>query len=234
LEPYPTKSVTVQFVITGLVPVIHVDGRDKPGHDEEGRRIAMRCLTPGEVEELFGAEGFRVSFEHEEYRIALFLEPNARAQQTRIGCRPSGDTTGLPYSALALNQWLPPNRHRLLWIDHWEWLYPHLHWTFMAVRTGLGEMRSISQAPGHYFDPFPWDEQDQLRISPEQARQTDLLIGLTALVMVGRWDGWLVADGGTDRIEFWEGNLFFHSSKPLRIAEAENLITNAGWPRDLK
>src|SRR5258708_1135121 len=104
----------------------------------------MRCLTPREVEELFGPAGFRVSFEHEEYRMALYLQATVRSRQIRIGGRPA-EIAGLPYFAVALNQWLPPNRHRLLWVDHWEWSYPHIYGTFLAVRAGLGDARSLSE-----------------------------------------------------------------------------------------
>ena len=34
-EPNSFNSIAHQFVILGLDPGIHVDGRAKPGHDEE-------------------------------------------------------------------------------------------------------------------------------------------------------------------------------------------------------
>ncbi len=192
----------------------------------------MRCLTPAEVEKLFGPAGFRVSFAHPDYRIALYLDRTVFSRHVRIGGRPREDVVGLPYFAVALDQWLPPNRHRLLWVDHWEWAFPHIYSTFLAVRKGLGDARSLSEAPGHYFDLFPWDEQDQLEISPEQATETDYLIGLMSLIMIGRWDAWLIADSSADMIEFWEGNLFFHSADKAQIAAAEALMVDC--PRDLR
>jgi hypothetical protein len=82
-------------------------------------------------------------------------------------------------------------RHRLLWIDHWDSFFPSIYETFVAARVGLGETRSLSEAPGHYFDPYPYDERDQAKISPEQARETGILIGLMSLLMIGGWErGW--------------------------------------------
>jgi hypothetical protein len=95
-------------------------------------------------------------------------------------------------------------------------------------------MRSLSEAPGHYFDPYPYNERDQAKISPEQARQTGILIGLMSLLMIGGWDAWLVAEGSSDRIEFWEGNIFFHSSEAARTADAESLMDQFNCPRDLR
>jgi hypothetical protein len=82
-------------------------------------------------------------------------------------------------------------------------------------------------------DPYPYDERDQLKIPPEQARQTGILIGLMAVIMVGGWDGWLVAEGSSDQIELWEGNVFFHSNDPSRLADAKTLMMEFDCPRDL-
>jgi hypothetical protein len=192
----------------------------------------MRCITPKEAEDLIGRAGFKVSFEHEWYRIALILEPKAAARQIRVGGRPS-QVSRLAYFAEALNRWLPPNRHRLLWVNQWDSFFPSTYEFFLAARVGLGETSSLSEAPGHYFDPYPYDERDQTEILPEQAREIGILIGLMSLVMIDGWDGWLVAEGGSDRIEFWEGNIFFYSDVRSRIAVATSLMDQFDCPRNL-
>jgi hypothetical protein len=78
-----------------------------------------------------------------------------------------------------------------------------------------------------------YHERDQTKIGPAQARETGILAGLTSMVMIGGWDAWLIADGGSDRIEFWEGNMFFHSSRPARLTEAEVLMREFDCPREL-
>jgi hypothetical protein len=159
----------------------------------------------------------------------LILDRGIAARQIRIGGRPTPSVSRLAYFAEALNRWLPTSRARLLWVDHWDSLYEF----FVAARRGLGEIRSLSEAPGHYFDPFPYHERDQLKIPPEQARQIGILIGLMSIVMVGGWDGWLVAEGSSDRIEFWEGNFFFHSNDSSRLADAKALMIEFDCPQDL-
>jgi hypothetical protein len=95
----------------------------------------------------------------------------------------------------------------------------------MTARAGLGEVRSISDAPGHLFDAFAYHERDQLRISDEQGRQVGLLVGLITLLVLSAWDGWLVSDDTTQRIEFWEGNVFFHDAEGSRLNDAKLLMT---------
>jgi hypothetical protein len=202
-------------------------------NSSNGEVLAMRCLSPREAVDLFGKDGFSVNSEQDWYRIELLLEPKVASQQFRIGGRPTSDANRLVSFAETLNRWLPPNRHRLLWVEHWQDSFPSTCDLFMAARVGLGEARSMSEAPGHYFDSFPYDEQDQTKISPEHARQTGILVGLMSLMMIGGWDGWLVADGSADRIEFWEGNLFFHSSERSRLADAESLMDQFHCPRNL-
>jgi len=103
----------------------------------------------------------------------------------------------------------------------------------MAARAGLGETRSISEAPGHYFDSYFWSERDQTTISAEQARETGLLVGLMCLLMVDSWDGWLVADS-SERVEFWEGNLFLYSGDKAKLADADLLLNEFDCSRALE
>jgi hypothetical protein len=51
--------------------------------------------------------------------------------------------------------------------------------------------------------------------------------------MIDGWDGWLVAHGSADRIEFWEGNIFFYSSEKSRLADAKSLMDEFNCPQDL-
>ncbi len=123
----------------------------------------MRCITPSEVEVLFGGAGFYASAFPEHGRTALRLKKPFDAQQ-RVGGSPP-DALRLIALAAHMNEWLPPHQHRLLWVDSCDWYHPSIHETFVAVRAGLGETRSVLDAPGHYFDPFPWDELDE--VDPE-------------------------------------------------------------------
>jgi hypothetical protein len=43
-------------------------------------------------------------------------------------------------------------------------------------------------------------------------------------------DGWLIA-ADADRIEFWEGNIFFYSQDTARLAAAEALMSEFECPR---
>lgn len=192
----------------------------------------MRCLTPREAVDLFGRIGFSITSNPDLDRTALVLKPEIASRQNRVGGRPAPHVGRLAYFAEALNRWHPPNVHRLLWVDHWDNDFPSTYDLFVAARAGLGEARSLSEAPGHYFDPHPYDERYQSEISPEQACETGLLVGFMSLTMVNGWDGWLIADGSADRIEFWEGNLFFYSSERSRLADASALMEEFGCPRD--
>lgn len=193
----------------------------------------MRCVSPTEAMHLFGKSGYRVNADQAWYRLALVLEPAIAAKQTRIGGRPTPNVERLPYFAEAVNRWHPTRKHRLLWIDHFEESFPSVRHLFIAARAGLGDTRSLSEAPGHCFEPFDYDERDQTRIEPLQAGETSILVGLMSLLMAGGWDGWLVADGCHDRIEFWEGNIFFHSTEASRLRDAETLMNEFDCPTGL-
>jgi hypothetical protein len=184
---------------------------------------------------MFGSLGFGVSLEHAWYRRALTLDHGIANRQTRIDGKPTFSIERLSYFIVALIRWLPTNRGRLLWVEHYEdyYPYPSLHDSFMAIRAGLGEKRSLDDAPGHYFDPHDYEQEDQTEILPAHAADVDMMIGLISLVMVGGWDAWLIADSCADRIEFWEGNIFFYSEDRSSIARAESLLQDFNCSREL-
>jgi hypothetical protein len=125
-------------------------------------------------------------------------------------------------------------RARLFWIDHWEeGLYGAEQAILAAARLGLGETRSVEQAPGHLFEPYDYDEEDQLLVSREQAHAMAVLTGLVTLTLMTNSDAWLIADGSSDRIEFWEGNIFFRSQDSARMTRADELLTTFKCSREL-
>jgi hypothetical protein len=161
------------------------------------------------------------------------LEREIASRQSRVDGRPPPDVCHLSRFAEALNRWHLSDAPRLLWVDSWNNDFPSAYATFMAARAGLGEARSLFDAPGHYFDSYPYHERDQTEISPEHAQQTGIMVGLMSLVVMSGWDGWLLVEGSNDRIEFWEGNVFFYSTERQHLTNAESLMNEFGCPRKL-
>ena len=194
----------------------------------------MRCLTAQDALDLLGREAFSVVSNIQLARNALVLAPAIAGNQRRIGRRPPQNVRRLPYFAEAMNRWHLSDTARVLWVDHWSNDFPSIHEAFCLIRAGLGESRSLSAVPGHYFGPHPYHERDQTVISAEQARATGVLIGLMSMIMMEGWDGWLLAQGSTDRIEFWEGNIFFYSSETSRLSLADSLLQDFDCDRNLE
>src|SRR5215216_5519318 len=107
----------------------------------------MRCLTPSEAIDLFGRSGFSVNFGHSWYRVALVLDRSLASRQDRVGGRPPQKTHLMSNFAGALNRWHPTYKHRLLWVDHVEQLFTNIEPIFRAARRGLGEQRTLGEAP---------------------------------------------------------------------------------------
>jgi hypothetical protein len=194
----------------------------------------MRCITPAEADYIFGSTGFSVSLDHAWYRRTLVLKEEETRGQSRIGGRPTVDPTQLAFFASEVNSWLPSDRCRLLWVDHWNSDYPSVDQMVVAARLGLGESRSLSEAPGHLFDPFPYHERDQTEMSAGHAKEISILVGLMSFLMIGGWDGWLVTNGSANRVEFWEGNIFFYTKDSSELSSAERLLTQFGCSRTLR
>ncbi len=160
------------------------------------------------------------------------LKKDIATKQTRLDAGPPEDIQQFLYVARALIRWLPTNQCRLLWVDHWD---SGSHFPddalVVAARKGLGDARSIEAAPGHYFDPRPWDEEDQIEVSLKHGEDLALLSGLMLMIIATGSDGWLITDGCSDRVEFWEGNLFLYSSDTAQIQAGEKLLEDYRCPR---
>ncbi len=192
----------------------------------------MRCLSPAEVEAISVEPQFRVSLAHIEYRSQLYLDPVHAKTQSRIAAEQPSDIKHTPEFVRQLNRWLPTNRARLLWVDHWETGLRNGGNAIVALAwRGLGETRSLEQAPGVFFDKQDWREDDQLAISSTQAEARSILAGIVAMLMMTLSDGWLVSPGCADRIEFWEGNFFFHSDNSEQLRLANEIVDTLGCVR---
>ncbi|MGH7024711.1 MAG: hypothetical protein ACREEB_14135 [Caulobacteraceae bacterium] len=192
----------------------------------------MRCLSPGEVTSLFGTEGFSISFEHAWYRLALRLDHSEASQQTRIAAHQPTELVRVPDFVRRLNRWLPSNQARLLWVDHWNaGAYGFEDAIVAAARVGWGEPRPIEEAPGFYFDRQNWAEEDQVQVLPSQAEAMGALVGLLSILMLTESDGWLISSECPDRIEFWEGNFFFHTKENEQLALGRTIMDEFGCVR---
>ncbi len=191
----------------------------------------MRCLTPPETLEIFAITGFVVVEGF--YRVELALDQDLARRQSRLGCRPPADILHVSRFLAAVNRWLPNQRRRLLWLSHEQADYPGAMPALALIRASLGEAREVRAAPGHLFDALDYAEEDQTEVSADLARQTGVLAGMMMLILSEACDGWLLAEGCNDRIEFWEGNLFFHSADTARMEEADAMIRTYDCPTRL-
>jgi hypothetical protein len=193
----------------------------------------MRCLSPAQAEAMFGCHGFSVSLENAWYRSALILEPSYARRQRRIAAEQPSEFGKIAHFIRALNRWLPSNRVRLLWVDHWDTgVYGGSENAMVAATwRGLGETRSLFEAPGLLLESQNWEEQDQTEIVLPQAEALGVLVGLVTLLMMTESDGWLISADSVDRIEFWEGHFFFHSADSAQLERANAIVDEFGCTR---
>ena len=183
----------------------------------------MQFLTPEETMERFGPAGYSLNMDEAWYRQALVPPAAMAARQNRLGCGTPSSQIYVNAFSLALLAWFKGNGRRFLWIDHWEYDLTSLGDVVLAARAGLGEHRSPTDAPGHLFDALDFHDIGDLQVS-DQARYAATIAGLTSLVHLARWDAWLIAEGDGKRIEFWEGNVFFHAADSKDIAAAKAIV----------
>ncbi len=188
----------------------------------------MRCLTPDEAVDLLGKGNVSVSMKEAWYRRELVLSLRHSVGQSRVGC---GQPATMPVFTFAhrLSLWLPGDGFRLVWVDHDEaGLFPNISPLLHAARRGAGEARSVIEAPGHLFDAAPWHACDEEDVPEAQRQDVQIMAGILGLMLLDGWDGWLIGEGTFDRVELWEGNVFFYSRSGTQMDAARELIAEAG------
>jgi hypothetical protein len=188
----------------------------------------MRFLTPLECTPILASTRLAIPDTG-----GLALNERIAAGQSRLAAGPTRDVERLGYFVEALVRWLPQDHGRLLWINNWNTGLGNAFEAFKAIRQGLGEIRDLKEAPGHYFGPFSWIW-DQVEMTQDQLEQTGILAGILFIVMGSGWDAWLVAEDCGDAIEFWEGNVLFYSGHLEKIADAETILRKFDCRREMR
>src|ERR1700744_3623332 len=111
----------------------------------------MRFLTPLECTPIVASTPLAISDAG-----GLALNERIAAGQSRLAAGPTRDVERLGPLVEALVRWLPQNHGRLLLINDWTTGLGSAFEAFKAIRQGLGEVRDLKEAPGHYFGPFSW------------------------------------------------------------------------------
>ncbi len=202
-------------------------------HEDVLKGKAIRCISPSEAAALLGHQGFSVSLEQEAYRSALVLEQAYASRQHRIAAEQPPQVGLISSFVLSVNNWLPADQGRVFWADRWEpGSFGGRENALVALAwRGVGDGRTLREAPGMVFDREDWNEEDQLRITASHAEALGVIIGLVTLLMMTLSDGWLVSTGSTDRVEFWEGNFFLHSADEEQLRRGHAIVKAYGCKR---
>ncbi len=157
------------------------------------------------------------------YGMAMEFHPTLD-RQARIGGSGPGPQFNINAFSHAVFDWLGGEMSYLLWISHWANDVLSFYQVFEAARKGLGAADELAKTPGHLFDPAPTWDLDEAYSSAEQRANINTACGLISLLQLATWDGWLLAENRPDRIEFWEGNVFFYSADPARLNTAKSIL----------
>jgi len=193
----------------------------------------VEFYSPSDFLKEFRDTGIVINTDFPEYRIGLKFIENYYAKQNRIGFEYVENKLSLSYLAKKLISWLPSCKNRLLWIEHWNFDNFSLGELAFLARKGMGETRSFSEVPGHFFRDMPFKEIDACELDEVQKSNLSFLAGLISIMILESWDGWLIASDAQDRIEFWEGNVYFYSNNPEQISNSKSLIGEFGFGEPL-
>jgi hypothetical protein len=177
----------------------------------------MRCLDPVEFRDLLTGTRFKVGDDG-----LVLTDESIASSQGRIARGGLREGSALTFCKSAI-RWLPEQSRRAIFItDAWSDV-GDARFALSAMRIGLGEKRTWQVAPFHVTDAHTWTW-DQVETTAGQAEDEGLLVGILSLILSCGWDAWLLADGCSDAIEFWEGNILFYSDDKRRLSEANVLL----------
>ncbi|MEZ5798992.1 MAG: hypothetical protein R3D63_16855 [Paracoccaceae bacterium] len=162
--------------------------------------------------------GFRVS--RSDSRQEIFLERRETYGLITFDIRPVLLASSLPALLLFLTRWVSQDSAKLLWIQTCEYGFLSMNDAFHANLGGRDKSLPVEEWPGFYFDPIDIQEAFNQNITPDSSVELDLLLSLLCIVTVADWGAKLIGCDGREHIEFWEGNIIFHSDKQEKIQSA--------------
>lgn len=194
----------------------------------------MKSLNIADTVRYLGEDAYAVSLENAWYRRLLHRIDGDTAKLERIGCFFNPTPLQFPSLLLSLADWLPNSSHRLLWIDHFDGAFPSQTRHFLNVLGYNLPDDYLVQNPGVLVGPLSPTLLDQLSGTPQQNLEAERLITLCILLCVGNWDAKLLVNGSTDYVEFWEGNVFFHSESAEALDRAAKLFELYGLATQIR
>ena len=197
-------------------------------------QIEVKSLNIADAVKYLGGDKYAVSLENDWYRRLLHVICDGPTKPERIGR--FLDPAPIQFSALFLSiaDWLPKNSHRLLWIDHFTDGFPSQTRHFLNVLSHDLPDDHLVQNPGVLLGPLSDSLPDQFAGTPQQNLEGERLITLCTLLSVGNWDAKLLVNGSTDYVEFWEGNVFFHSESAEALDRATEFFDFYGLETPIK
>ncbi|WP_299938031.1 hypothetical protein [uncultured Pelagimonas sp.] len=184
----------------------------------------MKLLNIAEATDYLGEDKYAVSLENAWYRRLLYRVGDSVSKSERVARFFDPSPTQLSHVFLSMADWLPSNSNRLLWVEHSEDSFPSQKKHFLKVLGEDLETDHLVENPAILLGPLPSDLLDQLSGTVEQNAEAELLISLCTFLTVGGWDAKLLTTGSTDYIEFWEGNVLFHSESTEALIRATQIL----------
>ena len=166
----------------------------------------MKCLTYEETRIWLDSFSVKIG-EHRHLSFASF--------QNRLMVTLPREAHRLQSLSSCLNDWLPNNHSRLLWLSNWETDPPEQIVLFEKVRLGCGESRHVIDAPAHLFEA---------PILQERV----VLSGLVFLILALNWEGYLVADSCNDHVYLGDECLSFFSADDKKLKVATDMVQSFG------
>lgn len=158
----------------------------------------------------------------EEFSADLLGDPAPAEGTARVDGGLPRNTAQLGYYIEDSIYWLRPNTDRLLWLTSAGGPPVPFFGAFRAMSVGVGATTELVAKPICYFDPQSWIS-DPGATTTADLGEMEVLVGMLILIVVGQWDAWLLSSKTTDAVEFWEGNVLFHSSEKQRMTEARKM-----------
>ncbi len=194
----------------------------------------MKSLNIADTVKYLGEDKYAVSLENAWYRRLLYRIDDGTAKSERVGVFLNPEPLQFPSLLLSIADWLPKSSYSLLWIDHFADGFPSQTRHFLNILGDNLPDDYLVQNPGVLVGPLPHILLDQLSGTPEQNFEAEQLITLCILLSIANWDAKLLVSGSTDYVEFWEGNVFFHSESAEALDRATELFEFYGLATQIK
>jgi hypothetical protein len=194
----------------------------------------MQRLTKQTLPETLKKMGFQVTSDGGSAHCELFLSEKNRTHIRSRSVVPCMDASKLPHFLMDLAAWVSSKSRKIVWIENSTQGFLSYDLIFERMVAADSTIWGQDHERGLFFEEIDFQEAFDQNLEKSLVDEVNLLIGVLSVIVLADWSAKMLSENSRDHIEFWEGNVIFHSENREKMQSAMELADRFRLPKIMK